>query len=159
MPGDVPSKHREIEVTLDASPNVLFCSLRQVGSAPVEAARQFWLGVSRIHAKAQPGDSIAQSLHQSQQRVGLLHWLTARKCNSIERTLLIRGYNPIRDFNAGPFLTSKGVALRIPAIAAAERTALKVNHGPQAWPIHPAAADKTMNYHVHLQLLSEPYES
>jgi hypothetical protein len=100
-----------------------------------------------------------QHFHQSQQRVGLLHRFPARKCHSIEGTFLMSDYNPIRDFRAGSFLTSKGVALRIPAIAAAERTPLEENHGPQAWPIHPAAADKTMNYHVHLQLLSEPDES
>ena len=40
------------------------------------------------------------------------------------------------------------MGLRIPAIAATERTALEVNHRSQAGAIDPAAANKSMDQHV-----------
>ena len=100
----VPSEHGEIQMCPDASPNILFCALLQFESAPVTAARQFRLRIPRVHAKAQPGQSIAQRLHQRQQGVGLLHRFAARECDSFERALLMSRYDQSRHFTDTPFL-------------------------------------------------------
>ena len=84
-----------------------FARSRQFGSAPVAAARQFRLRIPRVHAKAQPGQSIAQRLDQRQQGVGLLHRFAARKRDSFERALLMRRYDQIRYFSHAPFFAYK----------------------------------------------------
>src|SRR5437773_3646418 len=40
--------------------------------------------------------------HQGRQAVGLLHRFPARECDSFEHTLLMRGYDQIRDFGNAP---------------------------------------------------------
>jgi len=135
---------REVQQSADRAPQRYFPVHTSRRPGQILSGGQLALRVAGEHAKAHGWRRVAKLLHQCQQCLGLLHRFAARKRDALKRLRAACLFKQLHHGANAHLAATKLVCFRIPAAAAIQSAALKIDHRAQSRPVRPVCRYESM---------------